>query len=96
MLIFKFLYKQYKRGYFSKDGDVYLFTNAYFSKSLYLDSIIQAIYLSILQMQYKKGVLRVGNTIYINGLIVPGQGELSRDEITASKDAITLVECLMI
>ena len=78
-----------KRGYFSKDGDVYLFTNAYLSKSLYLDSIIQATYLSILQDAHVKGVLRVGNTIYINGSIVPGQGELSRDEISASKDAIT-------
>ena len=77
-----------KRGYFSENGDFNLMTNAYFRKNLYLDSTVQASYLSILHNAEIKGILKVGNTIYLNGSIVPGQGELSRDEITGSKEAL--------
>ena len=59
-----------------------------FSKNLYLDSTVQASYLSILHNAEIKGILKVGNTISLNGSIVPGQGELSRDEITGSKEAL--------
>lgn len=76
------------RGYFSKDGDFYLMTNAFFSKNLYLDSTVQASYLSILHNAKINGILKVGSTISLNGSIVPGQGELPRDEITSSKEAL--------
>ncbi|HOJ24257.1 MAG TPA: hypothetical protein PK081_03220 [Bacteroidales bacterium] len=59
-----------------------------FSKNLYLDSTVQASYLSILHNAEIKGILKVGNTISLNGSIVPEQGELSRDEITGSKEAL--------
>jgi hypothetical protein len=58
------------------------------SKNLYLDSTVQASYLSILHNAEIKGILKVGNTISLNGSIVLGQGELSRDEITGSKEAL--------
>ena len=77
-----------KRGYFSENGDFNLMTNAYFSKNLYLDSTVQASYLSILHNAEIKGILKVGNTISLNGSIFPGQGELPRDEITSSKEAL--------
>lgn len=83
-----FITNNIKRGYFSENGDFNLMTNAYFSKNLYLDSTVQASYLSILHNAEIKGILKVGNTISLNGSIVPGQGELSRDEITGSKDAL--------